>query len=163
MASRRFSSFSGGVKLRLLVLLSACLLACLLWAGWRSPTAWLKWGLWLRSCPPGQPIPVLGLEARVVARGEPLSLRLQGWAALPERRLDGFRQVTLRRYEPSMTLLDDQGQEWSLEPLEGWQEDGPGVLRAQALLPAVPDGDYLLRARAETPMGVAEAQADLAL
>jgi len=164
VSKRSTPSLAGRINARaVLLVLLACFLGGLLWAGWRSPTAWFKWGLWLRSCPPGQPIPELGLEARVTERGEPVALRLQAWAALPEQRMDRFRRVRLSRFEPSLALVGTEGQEWPMEPLEDWVEDGSGDLSAQALLPEVPDGDYLLRARAETPMGLAEAQAELAL
>ncbi len=132
-------------------------------ACWHSPTAWLRWGLVLRACPEGQPVPKLHLSVQEIGRGHEGVVRIRAeavfWDPLGER----SATAPMRRFEQRLSLVDAEGNETPLEPLEGWTRLGAGRLRARLALPPVTDGDYRLRAEIDGPLGPTRAELPLAL
>jgi hypothetical protein len=142
----------------MLLLAGAATLLVLLVVGWRSPTAWFRWGLVLRSCPDGQPVPMLELRVGELKRGEPGRVVLDAAALLPPGGRGGQRALPLHRAEPSLALVGAEGAMWALEPDDGWMQPRPGRWKAELSIPTVPDGDYRLVAHVDTPMGRASAE-----
>lgn len=146
-----------------LILTGTVTLLLVLAVGWRSPTAWLRWGLVLRSCPDGQPVPLLEIRLGDLSRGEPGRVVLDATALLPPDARSRQLELPLRRGDPSLELVDAAGTARALEPVEGWEQPRTGRWRAELTIPAVPDGDYRLVAHMDTPMGRASAEVPAAL
>ncbi len=124
-------------------------------------TGWMRWGLRVRVCPEGGIRPVAWVSASGLQRGSAGQVTLGARAHYAVEGDAGVRTAPLRRIEPSLALIDPTGRETPLEPKRGWSD---GVSRSGAItLPDVADGDYLLRARIQTPAGEATAEARLPL
>ncbi|XXF78927.1 MG2 domain-containing protein [Myxococcaceae bacterium GXIMD 01537] len=129
-------------------------------------SAWLFQGVKVPVCPDGRMRQTAHLSAESLRRGTPGEVRV--WAeALGVQKGDRWPQMKapVRRVEAALAVVDSAGQETPLAPAKGWEKvDGePGVLRGAVTLPALPDGDYTLRARLTTPLGTDTAEAALPL
>ncbi|HSP80011.1 MAG TPA: MG2 domain-containing protein, partial [Myxococcaceae bacterium] len=143
-------------------------LAVLLGVSWLWATsdvcvsAWVFQGVEVNRCPDGRLRQTVGLRAEGLARERTGSVTVwataHGQAESPRERLYG----SVWRREARLFLVDAEGQESPLAPEEGWEEEGDG-LRARVKLPALPDGDYRLRARLTSPLGTDTVEAPLAL
>ena len=129
---------------------------------WRSPTAWLRWGLVSRWAPEGRPIPMVTIMAEELARGQEGQLRLAVGALLAKPGREHPAVAVLHRFEPSLALVDEDGASIPLEPVDGWERPDAGIGTAAVVIPQVPDGRYRLVASADTPAGVARAELPLA-
>jgi len=153
-------SWLGQRRFALLIVLTLVLLVALL-VGWRSPTAWFRWGLVVRSCPDGRPVPMLELGASDMRRGETGRVTLLATALLPPAGLGEPRELPLHRVQPFVELVDAAGERWTVELVKGWSEVKTGRWEVEVRLPELPDGDYRLVAHADTPMGRASAEVPL--
>ncbi len=143
-----------------LALVGAVLAAAL----WLSPICWRAYlfdGLWSPVCPSGRPIPRLQVDAYDVRRGGTGEVTLRASARVATRDEDTTgREVPLVRFTPRAELVAPDGHVHALTPAPGkaWR-DGAATLA----IPGGPDGTYVLRAHAETPLGPLVAEAQLAL
>jgi hypothetical protein len=136
----------------------------LLAAAWLSPICWRAYlfdGLWSPVCPSGRPIPRLELHAYDVRRGATGEVGLRASARVATDADDAVGlDVPLVRFTPRVELVAPDGHvhALSLAPRKSWR-DGAATLS----IPTGPDGDYVLRAHADTPLGPLVAEAELAL
>lgn len=150
------------------VLLGAALIigsAFLLCLGVLGPcwTAWWRYGVVVDRCPAGV-LPYLSANASGLGRG------VRGWVSVSARgqlynaQLQPDGVESLRRFEPSLLLVDPEGKESLLETEEGWDWTGNGEQNAAVFLPKdIPDGDYTLRVSATVPSGTVSVDLPLAL
>lgn len=120
----------------------------------------LRHGLWLDSCPDGNLLQTLTLEANDLVRGAPRAVRLQAIANYTTGRMEEQRTAFLKRFTPQLFLVDGEAHETLLVPKETWSRAGGGLTGA-ITLPAVPDGDYRLRLKVSSSLG--ESALELAL
>ncbi|MBI3182597.1 MAG: hypothetical protein HYZ28_10720 [Myxococcales bacterium] len=148
---KRRHFFVAGLLAAVLVVLVASTQVCL--------TAWLKYGVALGRCPDGDIRQTVEVEALSVTRGAEGSVRVRAIGHYTLGPSDRAMTVALERFEPSL-LLVSAGQQTPLVPEKGWTDDGAGKL-ASVVLPKVPDGEYVLRARVKSSLG--ESSHDLPL
>ncbi len=139
--------------------------------GWVLGPCWSLWwrdGIVVYQCPAGA-IASLSVEADRVGRGVKGTVRVRASAQLYGDQLQLIDTQPLRRFSPTLTLVDAAGAETPIEVLHsrwgsGWDWVELGVQEASVMLPeALPDGDYILRARAEGPRGSMTVDAPLPL
>ncbi|MFY0526047.1 MG2 domain-containing protein [Archangium gephyra] len=127
-------------------------------------SAWVFQGVKVDRCPDGNFRQTVGLRAEGLAREATGTLHVSAEAHGATRNAWERLSAPVRRLEASLFLVDAEGKESPLAPEERWeQEDSDFSLRAQVKLPALPDGDYKLRARVTTPLGTDTVEAPLAL
>ena len=130
--------------------------------------AWWRYGVLVHTCPAGV-MPYLSVEGSALGRGVTGTVRVSASARVYGAELDPIDTVDVRRFSPSVVVVDDAGKEHEVEVLHtwygsGWDWSGTGAQVARVQLPStLPDGDYLLRARASTPSGELVVDAPLAL
>ncbi|MGZ3461590.1 MAG: MG2 domain-containing protein, partial [Archangium sp.] len=119
--------------------------------GWATSdvcvSAWVFQGVKVPRCPEGRLRQTPGLHAEGLAREATgtvfVSAEAHGVTGLAER-----LSAPVRRLEASLFLVDSAGKESPLPPEKRWEQvEGGFSLRARVKLPALPDGDYTLRAR----------------
>lgn len=138
----------------------ALFLAAVLFAGvvgWATSDvcvfAWVFQGVKVPHCPDGRFRQTLGLRVDGLAREATGTVYVSAEAHGISDRV-GPLQSPVRRLEASLFLVDAEGKESPLSPEGRWkQEDFDFSLRAQVKVPALPDGDYKLRARVTSPLG----------
>lgn len=129
----------------------------------RCLSAWMFQGVKVRQCPDGRFRQTVGLQVEGLARERSGSVR--AWA-LAHGVGKSYSQELLARMNPSkaeLVLLDAAGQETPLKPEKDWKREDNGDLWAELKLPALPDGDYRLRARITTRLGTDTVEAALPL
>jgi hypothetical protein len=137
--------------------------------GWATSdvcvTTWLFQGVKVRHCPDGRLRQTPNLRVEALAREVTGTVYVSAEAHGVTKRDREQLVAPVRRLEASLFLVDAQGKESPLAPETDWtQQDSPGFsLRAQVKLPALPDGDYRLRARVTSPLGTDTVEAPLAL
>ncbi len=150
---------------RVAVFLAAGLVAGLV--GWATSdvcvSAWAFQGVKVPRCPEGRFRQTVELRLDGLARETTgtvfVSAEAHGIAELAWR-----LRAPVRRLEASLFLVDAEGKESPLKPEEDWeQRDFDFSLYTPVKLPALPDGDYKLRARVTTPLGTDTVDAPLAL
>ena len=110
----------------------------------------LVWpGMVTGTCPSGDVIPGAEISAWSLARGAEgtVSVTPLGW--FTGGPADDARSARLGWGSVELALVSPDGTEQALSPVDGWSRDG-AQRSAGVVLPAVPDGDYLLRARVST-------------
>ncbi len=122
--------------------------------------AWLRWGIVVGECPVGTPVPEASLDAYGLRRGQPGSVYVNARAVYSEGDADAGYRTNLRRFGVDLSLVAQDGKSWELEPEKKWYRSS-GSRHADIRLPDVPDGDYLLRAEVDTPLGDVTVEADL--
>ncbi|QRN96146.1 hypothetical protein JRI60_45180 [Archangium violaceum] len=136
--------------------------------GWATSdvcvSAWLFQGVKVPHCPDGRLRQTPSLRVEGLARESTgfvyVSAQAHGVTTRDWERLE----APVRRLDASLFLVDAQGKESPLPPEDGWKKQGSSfTLRAQVKLPALPDGDYRLRARVSSPLGTDTVEAPLAL
>ncbi|WP_309895620.1 MG2 domain-containing protein [Archangium sp.] len=136
--------------------------------GWATSnvcvSAWVLQGVKVRHCPEGRFRQKLELRAEGLAREASghvfVSAEAHGVTKLSWQKL----LAPVRRLDASLVLVDAQGKESALAPQVGWeQRDSDFALVGRVKLPALPDGDYTLRARVTTPLGTDTVEAPLPL
>ncbi|MBN1207036.1 MAG: hypothetical protein JXB05_19280 [Myxococcaceae bacterium] len=126
-------------------------------------SAWIFQGVRVPQCPEGRFRQTASLRVHGLARERTGTVYV--WAlAHGAGRLRGEElRAQVRRVEAQLVLLDGAGQETPLKPEKGWEREEDGGLSAEVKLPALPDGDYTLRARVITPLGTDSVDAALPL
>lgn len=125
-------------------------------------SAWVLQGASLPHCPEGRLRQVVALAGRDLAREREGTVEV--WARAEGVDSEGQRLVdALRRVEVQLSLVDERGQETALAPQGGWEEREGHLRRARVRLPALPEGDWRLRAAVTSPLGTEVAEARLAL
>ncbi|HZI12330.1 MAG TPA: MG2 domain-containing protein [Myxococcus sp.] len=137
--------------------------------GWATSdvcvSAWVFQGVKVPRCPEGRFRQTLGLRVEGLSRetsgSVSVSAQAHGVTKLAWRKL----LAPVRRLDASLFLVDAQGKESPLPPQPDWeQRDGDDFsLYTHVKLPALPDGDYTLRARVTTPLGTDTVEAPLPL
>ena len=126
-------------------------------------SAWLFQGVRVDQCPDGSLRQTVGLQMDGLARERTGTVRVWAMAHGVGKRYGVELQSSVRRAKASLVLLDAAGQETPLKPEKEWEEGKGGDLTARVKLPALPDGDYRLRARVTTPLGTDSVDAPLPL
>ena len=144
----------------LLVALCASQFVCL--------SSWALYGVRTDTCADGNMLPMIELRADSLRRGAQGSVRVAGWAWFTTGDADATRFAPMRRIDADLFLVDPKGVETKLKPVDGWDSWWGGEevqaatdsrwieLRWESAgieLPDLPDGDYLLRAKVDTPLG----------
>jgi hypothetical protein len=145
-------------------LLGGLLAALLAVAALRSVCvgAWLKYRLVLRHCPDGALRQTVALHASALRRGAAGRVVVAAAARYTVGDAERVESAAITDFEVALALVDAAGKETPLAPGRGWQEIG-GQRAASVELPAVPDGDYVLRARVTSRLGTDAADLPLPL
>ncbi|WP_375743053.1 MG2 domain-containing protein [Corallococcus interemptor] len=133
-------------------------------ASGRCLSAWMFQGVEVPACPDGELRQTVSVSTGALARG--VSGRVEVQAVAHGVDAEGRElRAPVGRGSAALFLVDAAGKETPLPPdAEGrWEREGDGPLSAPVTLPAVPDGDYLLRARVTTPLGAGTVDAALPL
>ena len=125
------------------VLLIASQIVCL--------SAWVRYGILVPRCPDGTPRQTVFAQANGLRRGTEGRVTCGARAHYTLGPADLALGTRVRRLDCSVSLVDGE-RETKLEPKAGWHDSGGG-LTARVVLPEIPDGDYLLRARVSSPLG----------
>jgi hypothetical protein len=136
-----------------------------LWLALRGQcwTARLRWGIAVEQCPDGRPRQTVRVSAHGLRRGGEGGVHVQAIASYTTGAADAALRAAVRRGSARLWLVDAAGKELALEPKDGFSRH-EGVLTATVALPAaLPDGDYRLRARVDTPLGQDSHDAELPL
>jgi hypothetical protein len=148
---------------RALVIAGVLLGAVALWASWDvCVSAWLFQGVKVPHCPDGRFRQTVSLRAESLAREGTGFVTVWAEAHAAGNSPGARMRAPVRRLEAELLLVDAQGKESPLPVEKDWEEWGSGR-RAVVKLPAVPDGDYRLRARITSPLGEDTAEAVLPL
>lgn len=126
------------------------------------PSAWVSDGLWVGECPDGEVIPTVSASVSALGRGVEGSVSVWATGHYTTGDAAADRQATIGRLSAELALVDAAGKETPLEPSDGWERSG-SYRYATLRLPQVPDGDYLLRVRADTAAGDATVDVPLPL
>ncbi len=126
-------------------------------------SAWLFQGVRVPQCPDGHFRQTAGLRADGLARERSGTVRVWAMAHGVGKSHGQELLARVRRAEAQLVLLDASGKETPLKPEKPWKQDDDGELSAQVKLPALPDGDYRLRAQVTTPLGTDSVEAGLPL
>ncbi|KFA89840.1 MG2 domain-containing protein [Archangium violaceum] len=126
-------------------------------------SAWAFQGVKVYRCPDGDFRQTLGLRADGLAREATGSVQVSAEAhGITDAQI--LLNAPVRRLEASLFLVDAGGKESPLAPEKSWEQRDSDFARvARVKLPALPDGDYTLRARVTTPLGTGTVDAPLAL
>ena len=125
-------------------------------------STWLFQGVKTSECPDGNLRQTVTLEARNLTR-EAEGFVIVGANGHGVTGSGAALQAPVRRIEPGLFLVDAEGRETPLAVEKGWERQKPGFAQgARVKLPALPDGDYRLRARVTSPLGTDTVDAPLA-
>ena len=136
-----------------LILLCANLFVCI--------PAWVRWGIVVHDCPSGKPVPEASMDAHGLRRGQPGTVYVNMAAVYSRGGADDDYRAAMRRFDVDLSLVDTEGEAIELEPEKRWRKGHAGNRYADVRLPDVPDGDYILRALVDTPLGDVTVDADL--
>jgi hypothetical protein len=136
--------------------------------GWATSdvcvSAWVFQGVKVPRCPDGRFRQTPGLRVDGLAREATGTVFVSAEAHGVTSRAWEQLSAPVRRLDASLFLVDAAGKESPLQPEKRWeQQDYDFSLFAPVKLPALPDGDYKLRARVTTPLGTDTVDAPLAL
>jgi hypothetical protein len=126
-------------------------------------SAWLFQGVRVDQCPDGRFRQTVGMQVDGLARERTGFVRLWALAHGVGEGDGGRLQARLSPSEAQLVLLDSAGKETPLKPEKAWARDDQGELSTELKLPALPDGDYRLRARITTRLGTDTVEAALPL
>jgi hypothetical protein len=125
--------------------------------------AWLRYGVVVPACPDGLIRQTLAVDCRDLRRGGTGTGRIEAFAVYTTGEADAQQVVPLGRYEPSLALVKEKGEEIPLVPAKGWQKEEDARVGTIALPRDLPDGDYQLRARVRSPLGEDKVDVPLAV
>ncbi|HEX3757554.1 MAG TPA: MG2 domain-containing protein [Kofleriaceae bacterium] len=125
----------------------------------RCAPAWLAYGISVRACPDGDLRQTAELDAAGLGREVAGEVALRAIAHYTTRDADRDQRAVVRHVGAIALSLTGGGQDRPLE-VAAWRR-GDGALRAQIVLPAVPDGDYQLHATYRTALGAGEVSVPL--
>ncbi len=116
-------------------------------------SAWVLDGVRVKRCPDGRLRQTVNMRVEGLARERTGTVRV--WAQAHGAGKARGQQVhgSVRRAQARLVLLSASGQETPLAPEKGWEREDSGHLVGQVKLPALPDGDYTLRAHVSTSLG----------
>jgi hypothetical protein len=119
-------------------------------------------GVLLDECPEGEVRPVARVEAYRLGRKDEgtVSVGVAGHYMTPWKSID---ETPVRRFSAELALVGADGVEHALKPEDGWDDAWNHEQSARVKLPDVPDGDYVLRVRVDSPAGEATVDAPLPL
>ncbi|WP_224363847.1 MG2 domain-containing protein [Hyalangium versicolor] len=127
-------------------------------------SAWLFQGVKVPQCPDGRWRQTAGVAVDGLARERSGIVRVWAMAHGVGKPHGEELLSRVRRLEAQLVLLDAAGQETPLKPEKKWEPyDDDGQIYTSVKLPALPDGDYRLRARVETPLGTDSVEVALPL
>lgn len=126
-------------------------------------SAWLFQGVQVAHCPDGRFRQTVSLQVQELARERTGIVRVWAMAHGVRERSGQELLARVQRLEAQLTLLDATGKETPLSPEKDWEKEGDSTLLGKVKLPALPDGDYKLRARVTTPLGTDSVDAALPL
>ena len=152
------------MTLRLKLVLAAAalaLLAGLLYSRAICVSAWLRYGISARVCPEGTPRQTAYAFAENLRRGSPGLVRVGAMAHFTTGRADLAQAASVEGVSGELTLVV-AGKEQPLAPRDGWHSDG-SARTATVVLPGLPDGDYLLRAKVRSRLGESSVDVPLAV
>lgn len=121
---------------------------------------WLETGICLAECPDGKLVPVVTMEASDLRRGAPGEILISVVARYATTK-DEEEEEVIEKFDARLALVDAAGKETELKPKK-WKEASSGRI-AEVVLPDVPDGDYVLRAKVGTRLGAEQVDAKLPL
>jgi hypothetical protein len=125
-------------------------------------SAWLFQDVTVEQCPDGRFRQTVRLQGIELARERTGYVNV--WAMAHGITAHGLPlEAQVRSAEAQLFLVDAAGKETPLAPEKQWDRNKQGTLSAQVKLPALPDGDYRLRARVTTKLGTESAEAALPL
>lgn len=160
------SRFPWSLARKLLVGVLAFFAFCIwLCVDWPCFSSGLRWGLWLRECPVGKPLPIASVDVWNLRREQPGQVQVRAWAVYSLGGAAEQLQSAIGfpgRIAPRMSLVDASGKATPLQPDRRWKRDGNARV-ADLTLPAVPDGDYTLRTVVKTSLGDTTVDAPLPL
>ncbi|MCA9548485.1 MAG: hypothetical protein KC933_00530 [Myxococcales bacterium] len=117
-------------------------------------SAWVQYGVDIRSCPAGTPKAGVELNATSLRRGSPGYVMIRA----PLYYTTGPADQRLTTYTPRISarlFLVRGAEKTELVPEKGWEKEGDALGGQVALPKDLPDGDHVLRAEVETPLGPA--------
>lgn len=115
--------------------------------------AWIFNGALVSRCPDGSIRQTLYVETYGLRRGAEGTVRVGATGNYTTRDADRVQSTPVRRLGVSVALVKGKDEEIALGPKKGWKQDGDFAESALVVLPDVPDGDYMLRARVSSPLG----------
>ncbi len=139
----------------LLGLLVASQLVCL--------PAFFGAGVLVPRCPDGDFRQTLSLSCGSVRRGQEGHVSVSATAHYVRDAEGRVEQAPVRRLSAELFLVDAAGKETKLAPIDGWEDGHRHVRTTRVKLPEVPDGDYKLRAKVETPIDEGTVDVPLAI
>lgn len=126
-------------------------------------SAWLFQGVRVAQCPDGRFRQTVGLEVGGLARERSGYVRVWAQAHGVSKKYSAPLLAAVAPSKAELVLLDATGKETPLQPEEGWKRQDSGDLAGTVKLPALPDGDYRLRARVTTRLSADTVEAALPL
>jgi hypothetical protein len=116
--------------------------------------AYVRYGVLVPRCPDGLLRQTLIVDCQGLRRTGEGTVRVAAVAHYTTGDTDQHLTTLVRRLTPSLALVDGAGHETALVPARGWKREPALTRRAEIALPgALPDGDYLLRARVRSSIG----------
>lgn len=116
-------------------------------------SAYLFDGILVPVCPDGDVVQRVSIDAWGLRRGAEGSVNITANAHYTLASADHSRETrVIRGVDAEVFFVEPSGKSTKLEPREGWV-DNSGIQSGGFTLPEVPDGDYVLRAEVDTPVG----------
>lgn len=136
--------------------------------GWATSdvcvSTWVFQGVKVPRCPDGRLRQTVSLRADALARESTGFVHVSAEAHGVTSRAWEQLSAPVRRLDARLFLVDAAGKESPLQPEKRWEQRSDDyTLSAPVKLPALPDGDYTLRARVSSPLGTDTVDAPLAL
>lgn len=116
-------------------------------------SAWLLDGIRVDRCPDGRVRQTLVVDAASLRRGAAGAVHVGAIGHYTRAGADADLAAPVGRLTAELTLVDGTQHTLPLPPVSPWNSEPDRRVATQVRLPEVPDGDYLLRARVETPIG----------
>lgn len=118
-------------------------------------SAWLRYGMVVGSCPSGEVVPIVGINAYGMRRGTSGTVEISAYGAYTTGPADQVRTAAVGRVKADLALMDGENAT-ILEPVKGWKDNSSGVYGAFVLPKDLKDGTYRLRAKVDSPLGEKE-------
>jgi len=123
-------------------------------------SGYLRYGIWVHSCPAGDPQVGVQINAYGLRRGSKGQISLAAPVFYTTGPADQVRIARSHRFDGEVSLVRGE-QVTPLTPVEGWSDEGERRV-GQFILPKdLEDGDYQLRAQLDTALGEVEHQIPL--
>jgi hypothetical protein len=157
-------------KQRALALVGVVLVAVLAYVAWPRGycrSAESHFAIEVPTCPSGKPRAKLAIRGDGLRRGGPGTVAVSATALYTIGDASEWQEATVTRFDVALSLVDAAGAETAIAPApdeggERWRWSG-SERTAIVALPAVPDGDYQLRATVTSGLGASTVDLPLAL